>query len=226
MIRMEKPTRNALIIGGVMTAIAAALYFIPPREMYMTVLPPEVMPDSQRNVALLAQSNNDLLPLIKQAVESESAAESPFDLREPFIITEQLDITGDGAPEYIVNLGNGGAAMDAYAIAKIVNGKPVLPKLKDADGTTAWQALLSGSGGSGRYANSFFIDSEKQSVTVKSYSIYGEPGDYCYARVYEWNEASGNFEYSQELSEPHQKELEAKCDEVKLMFSESGATLP
>lgn len=164
-------------------------------------------------------SDDEVLVTVREMVRNQAPEVVSIDQSRPLRISRKIDLTGDGAAEYIVDLGTGGAATDMYAIVRLENGKPVLPGFKDPNGEVYWQALLSGSGGAGRYSYAFELDPENRAVYLKYFSVYGEENDYCVGAAYVWNELSGQFEHDGDLSAKPQNEITAECGQVRNSLS-------
>ncbi len=155
---------------------------------------------------------NDLLKEVKKLNENAGVS-------RPLTVDNKIDITGDGVPELLVNTGDGGATMDGYTVVMYKNDLPELIIVRDPSGSVhdnrpGYLGAMSGGGGAGRYGGSIELLSKEQSIITKTFSIYGESEDYCYATVYTWNGQSGEFLYNATLSTKYTKELIPHCKEI------------
>lgn len=117
----------------------------------------------------------------------------------PASIFKEVDVTGDGIKEAMVNLGAGGAYTDWIVLMRMERDKPVLVKFQDANGEVS--VLTFNVGASARYSVQFNAVSEKRSV----YSIEKEVADdgksltSCSLKAFTWNKNTNLFEYNQSL---------------------------
>ena len=115
-------------------------------------------------------------------------------------VYKKVDITGDGVPEALVNLGTGGATTDLITLVRIENDKLVVPLFKQKDGKTSTLIFSSGAGGSGRYGSDANLVESKNAIYSTHYSAYNESSDSCGAEAYQWNGQTKVFEFSASLS--------------------------
>jgi len=161
-------------------------------------------------------TDEEVLAQIKSSIETSN--QLSVDSIRPMTIAKKIDITEDGVEEYIIDLGLGGAATDAYAIAMIQGNRAVLPDFIDQNGKAQPQALLVGSGGGGRYYSDFVVDETDDAIYVLGYSIYGDNEDYCLAAAYLWDGNQKVFRFSRELSAKPQAELDVICEKAKQLI--------
>jgi hypothetical protein len=74
-----------------------------------------------------------LIPAIREVLKDDS---QPEEKNEGLYVRSEVDITGDGIPEALVNLGRGGAYTDYLAIMRLQNGRPVAAMFKEPNGKT------------------------------------------------------------------------------------------
>jgi len=138
---------------------------------------------------------------LKQAFPNERIEES-----RPISIYKKVDITGDGIPEVLVNLGTGGATTDLVTSMRIESDKPIAPLFKQKDGKISTLIFSAGAGGSGRYGSTAEMLGNKNAIYSASYSKYGESADYCRVETYQWNSQTKIFEYNAVLSNEVQQD--------------------
>lgn len=138
---------------------------------------------------------------LKQAFPNERIEES-----RSISIYKKVDVTGDGIPEVLVNLGTGGATTDLVTSMRIENDKPIAPLFKQKDGKISILLFSAGAGGSGRYGSTAEMLANKNAIYSASYSKYGESADYCRAEAYQWNSQTKIFEYNIGLSNEVQQD--------------------
>jgi hypothetical protein len=131
-------------------------------------------------------------------------------------VAEKADITGDGLSEFVLNTGNGGATSDAFSIFRWENNTAVYARFKEKSGEVKPAAVLSGSGGAGRYGFSYKLMPDDHAILITDYSIYGTTDDFCSASVYVWNPQTKVFDYNSNLSVAPQKDLQKTCTEIKV----------
>jgi len=139
--------------------------------------------------------------VLKQAFPNERIEES-----RSISIYKKVDVTGDGVPEVLVNLGTGGATTDLVTSMRIENGEPIAPLFKQKDGKISTLIFTTGAGGSGRYGSTAEMLGNKNAIYSASYSKYGESADYCRVEAYQWNSQTKVFEYNAGLSNEVQQE--------------------
>ena len=113
-------------------------------------------------------------------------------------VEEEKDITGDGNPEAMIDLGTGGASTEQYALVQYDNGMPVAASFQDADGTVGPITFLRG--GSADHSDDFAMDSEDRMVYSISTESDPDTGLSCMASAYVWNQSTAMFMYSADRS--------------------------
>jgi len=123
--------------------------------------------------------------------------------REPMSIWQTDDITGDGIPEAIVYLGEGGAYNSYLILIRIENDKPVIAQFKQKDGKIS--PLLFLAGGSVMNGEGVMMLSDKNAIYFGHWSkaVSGEPYgklSNCSVEAYKWNLQTKMFDFNQSLS--------------------------
>ena len=199
----QKGFANIVLIVLAVILAGAVGYFAlvkkSPSENQPTNNPPATTPTPK------AVDWESLLPsmrtALKQAFPNERIEES-----RPISIYKKVDVTGDGVPEVLVNLGTGGATTDLVTSMKIENDKPIAPLFKQKDGRVSTLIFSAGAGGSGRHGSTAEMLGNKNAIYSASYSKYGESADYCRAEAYQWNSQTKIFEYNAGLSNEVQQD--------------------
>ncbi len=114
-------------------------------------------------------------------------------------IVETADITGDGIPEAIVYLGEGGAYTDYVTVMRIEEGKAVVALFKEANGKVSTRIFLQGA--SVRHGESVRMLPDKKAI----YSMSTSPDDYgredtCGVGAYHWDAQRRIFVWNKLLS--------------------------
>ena len=119
-------------------------------------------------------------------------------------IYKTSDITGDGIPEALVGLGQGGAYAGYLTLMRIENDKPVVAQFKKKDGEIS--PLMFFEGSSVMNGATIVMLPEKNTIYQGSWSRttkgepYGEFSD-CKVEAYQWNPHTKVFEFNQNLSD-------------------------
>ncbi len=212
--------KNALIIFLIIVIGLLAFLLLRPKSKPETkVIPAPVVETQPKNTAkkpdyqpptnpLLAKYAK-LLPSIQTLLKSEISSEVGSERN--ISPEKETDITGDGKPELLVDMGYGGAASDMVSIVKIDNNVASVAKIKDSSGKVSNFSFLSGAGGGGRYGSGVEMQSSTNSIKTTEYFVYGEAGDNCEANVFSWNTATKIFEYNKTLSTKATAELVKTC---------------
>jgi hypothetical protein len=134
-----------------------------------------------------------LIPAIREVLKGDFPAEE----NEGLYVRTEADITGDGIPEALVNLGRGGAYTDYLAIMRSQNGRPVAAMFKEPNGKTLPLEFAEG-------ANTITVElrPDYHAVFVGEYSV-NDDGRHlakCTGKAYQWNRQTATFEYSKRLS--------------------------
>lgn len=154
-----------------------------------------------------------MIPAIRTALHTESETNPEFggvEDRYSIGIRKTADITGDGVPEALVDLGTGGASTDAMTVMRMQGQKPVLAVFRHRDGKIAPLVFLEGA--SVMHTDGVELLPDQHAVHVLHYS-YGGDGklDTCGGEAYAWNARSKMFDYRSTLTK---KLTQATCRNV------------
>jgi len=144
----------------------------------------------------------NLIPEIRPVLKQEfSSTDIAIEERNPIEIVKTADITGDGIPEALVDLGTGGAYTDLLTLMRIENGKPVVAILKDKNGELD-SAPTFLQGASVRNGESVDMTAENKTIYSGSYSTddSGALAD-CSVDAYQWNSTTKTFDWNETLSQ-------------------------
>ncbi len=124
--------------------------------------------------------------------------------RRPMTIAQEGDITGDGVPEALVFLGEGGAYTEYLTLVRIKDDIPVVAQFKKEDGEISPLMFLDGA--SVMNGASVGMLPEKNAIYSGSWSrsVEGEPYgglSNCIVEAYQWNPQAEVFDFSQSLSD-------------------------
>lgn len=156
---------------------------------------------------------NSLIPSIRTILK-QTFPNEPIEESRSISVYKEVDITGDGIPEGLVNLGTGGATTDFVTLVKVENNKPIAPLFKQKDGKISTLIFTSGSGGAGRYGSDANLIENKNAIYSTHYFAYNENNDSCGAEAYQWNPQTKLFEFNASLSsEAGQNYCSSVCSE-------------
>jgi hypothetical protein len=122
---------------------------------------------------------------------------------EPLSIFQEKDITGDGVPEALVYLGNGGAYTFYLTLMRIEDDKPVVAQFKQKDGKISPLMFLDGA--SVMNGESTVMLPDKKAIYTGHWSraVSGTSSlslANCSVEAYQWNSQTRNFDFSLSLS--------------------------
>ena|ERR1051325_2416290 len=141
---------------------------------------------------------NALIPAIRKQLDSEPGqSERPYSIG----IREEADVTGDGIPEALVYLGNGGAYTDYLAVMRVVDDKPVFANFKARDGRISQLGFAQGA--SVMHTIGVELRSPQQAVFSFHHDLSGalpQKVVQCGGEAYRWNRKTDVFEYDERLS--------------------------
>jgi len=109
------------------------------------------------------------------------------------------DITGDGIPEALVQIGCGATTCE-LVLMRIENNKPVVARFKQKDGKISYIGFSEGAGGAGRYGSGTKLIEDKNAIYFTHHSAYNKNSDSCGTEVYQWNSQTKIFEFNISLS--------------------------
>lgn len=152
---------------------------------------------------------NKVLPLLSAVIKPFAASEK-MQVGRLFSpkIERLVDVTGDGVPEALVAIGDGGASDDFVMMLKLENGKPVAVPFSDE--AMINQPRIFVEGGSVMHGNDIgFISGGIEYVGSWTRQDDGKISD-CSAMAYVWNGSNGRMEKDATLSEEIKKEYCAR----------------
>jgi hypothetical protein len=109
------------------------------------------------------------------------------------------DITGDGVPEALVTLGDGGAYTDEVTLVRMEGHNPVVAVFRQKDSKVSFMVFAQGS--SVRHGETVEMKPERQAVYAGHWStddagkVYG-----CYVEAYRWDAKTRTFDFNEKLS--------------------------
>ena len=160
----------------------------------------------RRNVVVLfaalvqAQVGVDWKALIP-AIREQLAKSGQPEQRYSVYIHQQADLTGDGIPEALVYLGEGGAYTDYFAVMMVINGKPVFAKFKARDGRISQGEFAQGS--SVMHSVGVELRPDQHAIFSFNRDLSGDVPQKvvrCGGEAYRWNPGTHCFEYDGRLS--------------------------
>jgi len=111
-----------------------------------------------------------------------------------------FDINKDKAPEILIDLGIGGAAVDNYIFVTFKNNSMELLKFKTKEGRIKSLIFNQGTGGAGRYGFSIGILEEENVIYQLSFLKYDSKNDYCLVDAYKYDDKEDLYKYDENLS--------------------------
>ena len=119
-------------------------------------------------------------------------------------ILKEADVTGDGVPEALVDLGSAGTTSDWVALVNVEHACPARSRFKMKSDGIDTPVFKTGDGGAGRYASTVELVPEKHAVYIKDYVLYGKSNtvdntDHCLVDTYVWNTSTSMFEWDATL---------------------------
>lgn len=131
-----------------------------------------------------------LLPEITSIIATYRHAISP----RPISVYKEVDVTGDGIPEVIVDSGDGGAHSEIYYLVRLKNSKPELVSFLGASGVSSpYEFLISASAGNGA---TFNFEADKNTIYQESWVFESTNKIDCEVEAYRWNSIQDKFVYS------------------------------
>jgi hypothetical protein len=146
--------------------------------------------------------------VLKQAFLNERIEDN-----HPVRLVETADITGDGIPEAVVDLGEGGAYTDYVTVMRIEEGKAIVALFKEADGKVSGYFFQ---GASVRHGESERMLPDKKAFYSMSTSTddYGRE-DTCGVGAYQWDARRRVFVWNKLLSKQIAKKPSAHRKALK-----------
>ncbi len=137
------------------------------------------------------------LPRIQQIIDSENIDS----LARPAQIVKEINLTDDGIPEVIVDVGAGGAYTALFEIYMIENGVPVHVKTRMSDNTIGYAGFNVGASACNQVDYKVFPADQTFYTVEEGHCEDSEPDiDYCRLAAYKWNAGTKLFEYDRDLS--------------------------
>jgi len=135
-----------------------------------------------------------LQPDIEQSLAKE-AIWKDCDKRERAIrIDQSADVTGNGAPDAIVEYCHMGAYTSDAVVMRLVNGKPVIARFREENGQIDNGGFLEGA--SAMHGEGVSLLSEEHAVYAIHWDTYSQ-GELsaCSVRAFTWIEKTSTFEW-------------------------------
>jgi hypothetical protein len=120
-------------------------------------------------------------------------------------VEKEIDLTGDGLPEILIDLGSGGAAIENYILLTLIDNQPQLLRFKKKSDEIDYLIFSQGTGGAGRYGLMIEFLPQENAIYQASYSAYNLESDYCQVSYYKYNQKKKIFEYNLSLSNQYQR---------------------
>jgi len=154
-----------------------------------------------------------MIPAIRELLNTVSKSNPEWGGIEEYYsigIVKTTDITGDGVPEALVDLGTGGASTSAVTVMRTEDHKPILAVFRGRDEKVSPVVFLEGA--SVTHTDSVELLPQHHAVHAIHYS-YGANGklDQCGGEAYAWNAQSRTFDYNPALTK---KLTKATCRQV------------
>lgn len=203
--------KNVLIIVVLAVIAATGIFWVQQKERYLTFQrqlneanTTTSTPTKTPSPSPVSVSWQSQIPAIKKSLGTVF-----LDVRvggiTPVSIFEEKDITGDGIPEALVDLGEGGAYTSTLTLMRIEQGKPIPAKFKQRDAKVASLVFLEGS--SVRNGESVNLVSDTQVIYSSAWGTDGEGTlNSCEVAAYKWNASTKVFEFNATLSQEIMKD--------------------
>lgn len=154
-----------------------------------------------------------MLPAIREVFKNEAALDPNFGAagtRYPAAVSKTADVTGDGVPEALIDLGIGGAYTDELTVMRLEENKPVLAVFKLRDGKISPTVFPSGAS---------VMHGAAVDLLPQEHAVYSMHYDYagngklqqCTGEAYRWNRRSQTFDYASVLTK---KLTKSACSRV------------
>lgn len=140
----------------------------------------------------------NLLPSIRPILRS-TFSDVPLEESSPLSISQTEDVTGDGVPEALVNLGTGGAYTQYLALMRMEGGQPVVARFIRQDGNVAPVLFLSGA--SVMNGDDVGLLPDKQAIYTGYWGKDGATGNIseCSVAVFQWQAETRTFDFNASL---------------------------
>ncbi len=126
-------------------------------------------------------------------------------------IYKSADITGDGVPEALINLGSGGAYVNFLTLMRLEDeseklAKPILAEFKKKDGEIGPRLFLIGASLNHELVTEMIPEKKLIYTLQRAYDEKREITE-CIVEAYIWNQENKIFEYSEKEKEVIENEL-------------------
>ena len=155
-------------------------------------------------LGVLAQRMGPVAPewtAVLPAVRAIVGKEFPMpESQNPVKIWITADVTGDGTPEAVVDLGCCGAYTDEMTVMRMEDGKPVLALFRGRSGKVSTMTFLDGA--SVMHGAQVKLMSDKQAVFTANWDLSDDDKHVlsCTGAAYRWNAGTKSFDLSTQLS--------------------------
>jgi len=165
-----------------------------------TATPPATPPATPSAAVAETVNWESLLPSIRPILAG-AFSDVPLEESAPLSISQTDDITGDGVPEALVNLGTGGAHTQYLALMRIEDGQPVVVSFTQQSGSVAPALFLSGA--SVMNGDEVGLLSDKQAIYSGYWSRDGATGSVseCSVAVFQWQAETKTFDFNGSLGD-------------------------
>lgn len=198
---MRKKGRINKILLALVIILAGAVAYLTLFNKQTTQ--PSIENNSTTSQKVIPKSINweSFIPAIKTTLGPTFLGEQVEEFY-PLSIFQKNDITGDGAEEALVDLGNGGAHTSFLTLMRIEKNKPTVAQFKQKDGKTSPLIFLTGASAmNGENVvmlpekNAIYAGHWEREVNNSSNSLAN-----CNVEVYKWNLQTKIFDFSLSLS--------------------------
>jgi hypothetical protein len=222
---MKQKKHSNIILFGLILILAGVLGYLalvkkptpptPPSQAPSPNIPPQQPPPAASPEAKSKPIDwKSLIPTIREIL-GPTFLGVRVELNTPMSIFQENDITGDGVPEALVDLGTGGAYTSFLTLMRIENGKPVVAEFKQKDGKIS--PLIFPQGASVMNGESVVMLQERNAIYAGHWSKsvtgipFGSLTD-CDVEAYRWNSDTKTFDFDLNLSNEIRQEF---CQKVE-----------
>lgn len=135
-----------------------------------------------------------------RSVVKKSFEDTPVILKDTFIILDTHDVTGNGIPDVLIDIGTGGASSNTVTLASIVDGEVSVPHVIYEDGSEIPVQFIQGA--AVLHAEEVGFDIETNTV-YQAGVIYDTNGylESCTVSAYMWDYVQEVFTYDRDASQ-------------------------
>jgi hypothetical protein len=122
------------------------------------------------------------------------------DSQNPVIIQATADVTGDGTPEALIDLGCCGAYTDEMTVMRMEDGKPVLALFRGSDGKISKRTFLDGA--SVIHGASVKLMPDRQAIFAGYWDMKSDGNRLgsCSGEAFRWNAEAKTFDFNLKLN--------------------------